>query len=726
MKFIPSSKSLLLLLVAALLTTSTLLWAFLPELMRWQLASRLADRGFELTVFNSPRLAEWQLKIRQVEIESETLRINAADITLNLFGEYRIQIERVDLDFKSTPENELAQREELLGRLRQVAGQLVLDIQINRFNVCLTECTSLSLHIGKGGRKIQIKHQDVFISGGLSKDVLTAEIIMSSPIAYLNTTIDFSNPRIINFSVKGGVENIENSTFMGTEGAIQYSGLLKNLNIELEGILPGVGPASVETFLKELEVTALVNGEVNWQISYLDLVLKGHLEPETVFELSIANGLQEVRVLNGFAIDVAYPALDVTSISFLEPVSCIYKLDLLCETNAAMIIATLLDKSLKAYLTKPAFNIQNEAWVFTTSLDVEIFESEETLATLKSHQLQINQQNLMLRHGVASILGVDNIKVEADYNFGSTRGSLKIEIENQMDQILSVADYFEIHELEILRGEMRINSELTWVSSKIAHFDLAFSIKDLDASFLGYTLKGGKANSELSGWPLIVSKNISQFSAETLDIGVELTSLELDIFPVVNMAENTLEIEGERLRGSLFGGNIHSENFRLKYVNEKLDGHLELLINRVSLSEILALERDDIEGSGYISGSVPVQIKDGKLSIENGVMAALDPGGIIKYKPAPSVAASIQGNKSLELIVNVMSDFRYDSLDVGLNYSPEGIMIAKASLKGSNPGFENGREIHFNLNLEENILTLLKSLRLSNQIAKSLKLKGER
>ena len=83
-------------------------------------------------------------------------------------------------------------------------------------------------------------------------------------------------------------------------------------------------------------------------------------------------------------------------------------------------------------------------------------------------------------------------------------------------------------------------------------------------------------------------------------------------------------------------------------------------------------------------------------------------------------------NEQLKVVVDTMSDFQYHSLEAELEYSPEGDLVARAALKGSNPAYENGREIHLNVKVEENIATLLKSLRLGGELTDKISEKAER
>jgi hypothetical protein len=73
-----------------------------------------------------------------------------------------------------------------------------------------------------------------------------------------------------------------------------------------------------------------------------------------------------------------------------------------------------------------------------------------------------------------------------------------------------------------------------------------------------------------------------------------------------------------------------------------------------------------------------------------------------------------------KIVLETLSDFQYDSLAVLLSYSPEGNLIANTTLLGRNPAYEAGRDIRFNLSVEQNISTLLRSLRLSEDVERKI------
>ena len=70
--------------------------------------------------------------------------------------------------------------------------------------------------------------------------------------------------------------------------------------------------------------------------------------------------------------------------------------------------------------------------------------------------------------------------------------------------------------------------------------------------------------------------------------------------------------------------------------------------------------------------------------------------------------------------MQVLDDFRYNKLQTDITYQPDGELNLGLQFQGYNPTFFDGQATHFNLNLEYNLLDLLESLRISNDIVQKL------
>jgi hypothetical protein len=189
-----------------------------------------------------------------------------------------------------------------------------------------------------------------------------------------------------------------------------------------------------------------------------------------------------------------------------------------------------------------------------------------------------------------------------------------------------------------------------------------------------------------------------------LDPGFSLTLAALPLRLAGDATGTRLAVGAGRI--AAFGGTVASAPFELAV--EPLDADFVLDLQGLALAELLALEGEDVRGTGVLDGRLPVSVRDGALAISGGQIAARPPGGTIAL--TDSLAQST-GQPGLDFALRALTDFRYSALSGDVSYAPSGELALALSLRGSNPAVERGRAIQYNLNLTNNIPLLLQSLR---------------
>jgi hypothetical protein len=124
---------------------------------------------------------------------------------------------------------------------------------------------------------------------------------------------------------------------------------------------------------------------------------------------------------------------------------------------------------------------------------------------------------------------------------------------------------------------------------------------------------------------------------------------------------------------------------------------------------------------------LPVSITSGGVTIKDGVLTALPPGGVIRYGSAPESSMVIsETNTQLHLVAQALNNFHYTLLRVGVDYSESGTLLLTARLEGRNPDLKKIPPVNFNLTVQEHIPALLKSLRLLDDIQDAVERKHKR
>ena len=123
-----------------------------------------------------------------------------------------------------------------------------------------------------------------------------------------------------------------------------------------------------------------------------------------------------------------------------------------------------------------------------------------------------------------------------------------------------------------------------------------------------------------------------------------------------------------------------------------------------------------------LDGSIPLTVTSRGLRVQDGNFEARPPGGVIRYTASPEAAHAVtQANTNMEIVLQALSNFHYNVLQVGAQYAENGTLQLQARLEGKNPDQEKSPPIHFNLTVQENIPALLKSLRLVNDLEDSVR-----
>ncbi len=169
----------------------------------------------------------------------------------------------------------------------------------------------------------------------------------------------------------------------------------------------------------------------------------------------------------------------------------------------------------------------------------------------------------------------------------------------------------------------------------------------------------------------------------------------------------------------LFNGQawLDNQTFDLSQpINSQL--HLSQIDIKALLEQYPSAE---IKGSGIIHGNLPFSLnlqEQPFFTLDKGAIKAKSPGGLIQYKAAPSIK---QTHQSMQFVFTVLEDFHYSVLDSNVTYDANKTLHLTLHLQGKNPNVENGRQVNFNINLEEDLPALITTMQLSNQVSETIK-----
>ncbi len=165
----------------------------------------------------------------------------------------------------------------------------------------------------------------------------------------------------------------------------------------------------------------------------------------------------------------------------------------------------------------------------------------------------------------------------------------------------------------------------------------------------------------------------------------------------------------------LLGGKLTVQPTMLDLGEAQQD--LVIDVSGLQLSSLFeAYPAEGLSGRGTLDGRLPISLVDGQLTVDSGSVRAREPGGVLQYR-SDRLTELARSNLGMRELAVALDDFRYNVLSSELDYGEDGVLILGLRLEGSNPDLQNGRPVHLNINLEENIPALLASLQLSGQVS---------
>ena len=275
-----------------------------------------------------------------------------------------------------------------------------------------------------------------------------------------------------------------------------------------------------------------------------------------------------------------------------------------------------------------------------------------------------------------------------------------------------VKDWDEPYDL--VSGQLSASGTYRW-TAKSERLDMDLSIRDAGGFYEVILFSGLNTQPRLTLLPDIATRDPASVSVDIFDVGIPVTNTQalismkpssLGDLPLMIVKSLTMRL----LDGSVRGTDIEYD-FNADY-NE-----FNLEVEGLNLATTVAMQQvEGLEASGLMDGSIPVFIDDQGLRVINGELHARAPGGHIRYIPEGGTEAMEEAAPGTNIVFEILEDLNYQTLETRMNYVPDGNLILNLAIRGRSPRLDKKRPVHFNLNLEQNVLQLLRSLRIADDI----------
>lgn len=329
--------------------------------------------------------------------------------------------------------------------------------------------------------------------------------------------------------------------------------------------------------------------------------------------------------------------------------------------------------------------------------------------------------NLLSGAAAFGLAGEQLLVSEYSHDFSSGLGSATTSIDElTLTESRPISHYVlqGVVAADVVSGTVSANASLSWQVS--ADQPLAISgplnLMVEDASgYLQETLLVG-INTSLRAQLMenfrVLSDPAQTIGARTVDIGMPFADLSSQY--QFDTAEGTFEILNAN--ANLLGGEVSIADF--VYDQNLQTQQMTVVLTGINLETVISLaDYPELFVDGFVSGYIPLTLEDGKLQVNEGVIAALNPGGTIRYD---SPTTSVSDNSSVQLVNDALSNYLYKTMDTRIFYDSNGDLRLEVQLTGLNPDMNGGQAINLNVNITDNIPTLLRSLRAGRAISERL------
>ncbi len=224
--------------------------------------------------------------------------------------------------------------------------------------------------------------------------------------------------------------------------------------------------------------------------------------------------------------------------------------------------------------------------------------------------------------------------------------------------------------------------------------------------------------------PFTLNSNGIQLSQATIqvadiDAGIPLHNVKIN-FAVDHRMGRTTRLNIATLAFNTLGGQVWASDINIDTakLNDKIGNPFTVRVKNINIAELIALEQQKkIQATGILDGVFPSNFRREGVFVSQGTLTARAPGGIIRYIADEGVRAITAQNMGAKLAFQVLNNFQYHQLDAKVDYDADGSLLLGLHVKGKNPAYDHGRPIEFNIQVKENLLDLLQSLSMANNIS---------
>jgi hypothetical protein len=277
---------------------------------------------------------------------------------------------------------------------------------------------------------------------------------------------------------------------------------------------------------------------------------------------------------------------------------------------------------------------------------------------------------------------------------------------------------------DMLSGSIRLSASAKWSENSDFRLTTRVKLDDTGGNYGELVFSGLSFDHAFEVLPEIHSTRTSKISLKHLDSGVIASNISTDLTLKKATTGPLPQLLIQSLHGEIFDGSFTSDDFVFDLNRDR--NSFKIKASNIDLAKIVETQQlEDIVVTGRIDGTIPVEINKQGVLIQHGAFINVVRDGTIRYNPAAGTD-QLKQNPITGIALDALKDFHYSHLSADVNFTPEGMLTIKLQLKGTSPELDTKRPVHININTEQNLLSLLKSLRYAEGVSESIDKKVRR